>query len=214
LAARQKNATMKSKYQIGLILLLLLTNLCGFSQDDHPNLGLTLDLGGNSGGYSVNGEYQIFNHDHYKVNARLGFGYLPIKGTNFLGIPIGVNLLTGNKKHHIEFGVGASYIKGLSFITIDNAKYYPSNALYFVPSIGYRYDKLIKGLIFKAYYSPLIVIRDFIDKNKIINDVTKDVVLSGSTTREDYFNYFYGDNFLPIAKSKYGYFGISVGYRF
>ena len=205
---------MKSNYQVILISLFLLTSLCGFAQEEHPLICVILDFGGNSGGYSVNGEYEILSHDHYKVNARLGFGYIPVKQTNFLSIPIGVNLLTGNKKHHIEFGVGASYINGLSFTTIDNAKYYPSNALYFVPSIGYRYDKLTKGLIFKVYYSPLIMIHDFIDKNKIINDVTKDVVLSGTTTREDYFNYFYGDNFLPIAKSKYGYFGISVGYRF
>ncbi len=205
---------MKLKYQIGLIILLLLVNLYGFSQDDHPNIAITLDLGGNSGGYSVNGEYEILNHDYYKMNARLGFGYLPVKGPNFLSVPIGINLLTGNKKHHIEFGIGASYIKGLSFTAIDNTRYYPSNALYFVPSIGYRYDKLTKGLIFKAYYSPLIVIRDFIDKNKIINDVTRDVVLSGTATREDYFNTFYGDSFLPVAKSRYGYFGISAGYRF
>jgi len=205
---------MKSKYQILLILLLLLANLRGFSQDDQPKVGLMLDLGGNSGGYSVNGEYEFLNHDHYKVNARLGFGYIPVKQTNFLSIPIGVNLLTGNKKHHIEFGAGISYVKGLRFTTIDNAKYYPSNALYFVPSIGYRYDKLTKGLIFKVYYSPLIVIHDFVDRNIIINDVTKDAILSGSVTKEDFFNYFYGDNFLPIAKSRYGYFGISVGCRF
>jgi hypothetical protein len=208
---------MKHIFQIGLFLLFFEFCPNGFSKDNSHNIGLMLDLGGKSGGYSITGEYQICTINGFKLNAILGFGYLPIKETNFLGIPIGINLLTGVKKHHIELGIGTSYLKGLSFRIIGNGgnnKYYPTDAIYFAPSIGYRFDKCTNGLIFKVYYSPLIVIYDLIDKHKFINEVTKDVVLFGTTTKEDYFNYFYGDRFLPKATNKYGYFGISLGYRF
>jgi hypothetical protein len=208
---------MKRNYQFGFILFFLLTTLCGFSQEGQNKIVVTFDLGGNSGGYSFNGEYEFFRKDKYILNARLGFGYLPIKETNFISIPFGVNLLKGNQKHNLEIGIGASYIKGLSISIFQigkNIQYFPSAAMYFVPSVGYRFDKLAKGLILKAYYSPLILISDFIDKENIINIVTKDVILPGTTTREEYFYNSYGKDLLPEAKSKFGYFGISCGYRF
>ena len=216
LAARQKNATMKSRYQIILILSFLLINFCGFSQEAHSHLGLTLDLGGNSGGYSVNGEYEILNHDKFKANARLGFGYLPIKNTSFLDIPFGINFLTGNQKHHLELGIGSSYISGLKFTNIQigsNDKSYADKAIYLVPSIGYRFDKLSGGLILKIYYSPLILIHDFLNEDKFKNEAIPDGIVFGNTTKKDYFDYFFGDSFLPKAKSNYGYFGISIGFR-
>jgi hypothetical protein len=147
----------------------------------------------------------------------LGFGFLPIKENNFLSIPFGINILTGDKNHHLEFGIGSSFINGLRFTNIQigsSDKFYADKAIYFVPSIGYRFDKLSNGLILKVYYSPLILIHDFLDKDKFKNNVIPDGIVTGSTTKMDYFDYFFGDNFLPKAKSNYGYFGISIGYRF
>jgi hypothetical protein len=208
---------MKCIYHKTMILLLLMTNLPGISQDNHHKLVMTLDAAGNSGGYSLNSEYEFLNSDKYIVNTRLGFGYFPIYNTNFLSIPTGINLLTGKQNHHLEFGLGASYLKGLTFSRtywLGTTTYYPTEALYFVPSVGYRYDKLSKGLIFKVYYSPLVAIHDFIHKDKIMNEVTKHAILTGTTTREEYFNLHYGDDFLPYAKNRFGNWGISVGYRF
>jgi hypothetical protein len=208
---------MNFKCQKTLILFFLLINLSVFSQDKPHPFVLLLDVAGNSGGYSLNGEYEFFRSDKYIVNALSGFGYFPIYNTNFLSIPIGINLLTGKQNHHLEFGLGASYLKGLTFSRtywLGTTTYYPTESLYFIPSVGYQYDKLSKGLIFKIYYSPLVVIHDFIHKDKIINEVTKHAILTGTTTREEYFNLLYGDDFLPYAKSRLGYWGISVGYRF
>jgi hypothetical protein len=126
-------------------------------------------------------------------------------------------VLTGKGKHHIESGLGLSYIQGLTFrkVKIDNTeKYYSDEALYFVPSVGYRFDKLTKGLIFKVYYSPLIVMHDFFDEEEFIDEVSKDVIVFGETTKRDWFDYFYGEDFLSKAINHYGYFGISIGYRF
>jgi hypothetical protein len=211
---------MKPKRILTLICISLLLSLKGFSQEESNNnnrLGIFLDIGGNSGGYSVNTEYNLFQADQYQLNARLGFGYLTVREVNFISIPFGINCLIGKQKHHIEIGTGASYIKGLRYLNIqigNSNKYYSDEAIYFVPSIGYRYDKYKKGLFFKAYYSPLIVVYDFIDKEEFINDAVPDGIVFGDVTKSDFFNYFLGNSFIPEAKNSYTYFGASIGYRF
>lgn len=200
------------------ICLLLFSGFVGYGQEESSNKFVsTLDFGGNGGGYSLNGEFELITKESYLLNTRLGFGYLPVENTQFLAIPFGFNILTGKGKHHIEGGLGLSYIQGLTFknVMIDNSeKYYSDEALYFVPTVGYRFDKLTKGLTFKVYYSPLMVIHDFFDEDKFIDEVTKDVIVFGETTKRDWFDYFYGDEFLPKAINHFGYFGISIGYRF
>lgn len=209
---------MKPKALLRLIIsLLLLNGLVGFSQEKHANkIVTTLDLGGNGGGYSLNVEYELFAKELFSLNTRLGIGYFPVKETHFLAIPFGLNLLAGKGNYHFEGGVGLSYIQGLTFRTIqlgDSETYYADEALYFVPSMGIRYDKLKNGLIFKLYYSPLIKIQDFLNEEQFIEDVAQDVSTFGEASKKDWFDYFFGDEFLPKATSKLGYFGITIGYR-
>lgn len=173
---------------------------------------------GNSGLYSLNGEYQIGEFKDYKLNARIGFGYFPVRGVQFIGVPIGFNLLTGTKNHHLELGLGASYIKGLQNLNIPVGTYanthnwFESEGIYFVPSVGYRFDKLTNGLIIKVYYSPLITVYDFFDKEKFLNELIP--VISGNMTKEEFYNPTGSSNVYPMAKSEFGNFGVSVGYRF
>ncbi|WP_143155249.1 hypothetical protein [Wenyingzhuangia marina] len=177
----------------------------------------TIELGGNSGTYSLNGEFEIFEKNNYSLNTRLGFGYVPLEDTQYLAIPFGFNVLTGKGKHHLEGGLGLSYIQGLTFkfIPIGNSeKNYSDEAIYFVPSIGYRFDKLTKGFVFKIYYSPLIMMYDFFDENQFIDNETKGVTPFGQPSKKDWVNYFNSNDFFPKATSKYGNFGITIGYRF
>jgi len=210
---------MKLKRKLGFLLFFLTINLLVISQNKPANLALTLDIVGNSGLYSLNGEYQIGEYKDYKLNARIGFGYFPVKGVQFIGVPIGLNVLTGTKKHHLELGLGASYIKGLRNLKIqvgpfaNSRDWYESEGIYFAPSVGYRFDKLTGGLILKVYYSPLITVYDFFDKEKFLNELIP--VISGNMTKEELFNLYSGSiNAYPTAKSQFGNFGISVGYRF
>lgn len=182
---------MRLRIKIGLTLLLLTICLLGFSQNKTNDIALTLDICGNSGLYSINSEYEIGNFNNFKLNTRIGIGYFAKKNYEFFGIPIGLNLLTGLKSHHLELGLGASFIKGMENFPIYDLYYSvekmtQSKCLYFVPSIGYRYDKLTKGLILKIYYSPLINVYNF-NKNK--------------------YEFQKPDNLFV-------YFGISFGHRF
>jgi hypothetical protein len=79
--------------------------------------------------------------------------------------------------------------------------------------VGYRYDKLTSGFILKIYYSPLIPLYDFFDKEQFLNEFIP--VYNGSRTKEEFYNHAVGSaNAYPTAKTQAAYFGISVGYRF
>ncbi len=211
---------MKFRLKHGVLLIILIFSLPGNSQNKPNNFALTLDLAGNSGLYTINGEYQVGKFKDFKLNARIGFGYYSESDIQFTGIPIGINVLTGTKKHHFELGLGASYIKGFENMQIPAGTFgnplewsQQSKGIYFVPSVGYRFDNLMGGLILKVYYSPLITVYDFFDKEKFLNELIP--VLYGNWTKEEYYNHSMGSsNAYPIAKNQFGYFGISVGYRF
>jgi hypothetical protein len=74
---------------------------------------MILDLAGNSGLYAINAEYQIGKIYENRINARVGFGYYPSHNIGFTTVPLSVNMLTGSKMHHLELGLGVSYIIGI-----------------------------------------------------------------------------------------------------
>ena len=218
--AKQPNDNMKLKLNFGLLLIFLTFNLLGNSQDRQKKVAITLDLVGNSGLYSLNGEYEVAKIKDYKLNARAGFGYYSGGAIQFTGIPIGINMLTGAKKHHLELGIGASYIKGIESRRFPAGLYgnpqewsMQSEAIYFVPSVGYRFDNLTGGLILKVYYSPLIAVYDLFDKEKFLNKLIPN--LGGNWTKEEFYSYsLNGKPIYPVAKNCFGMFGVSIGYRF
>ena len=221
----EKNGCLRIGQKIGFLLLVLLAGIPGVSQNKSTKSVITLDLAGNSGIYSLNGEYEIGQLKNCILNARVGFGYGPLTDGDFVGIPIGFNLLTGTKKHHLELGLGASYIKGLEKSHIpaelfgNTQELRPrSEAIYFVPTVGYRYDNLIGGLILKIYYSPLITVYDFFDKEKFLNQAfgySNSNSSSYNTGGGFTHNYEIDPNYsFPIAKNRFVNFGLTIGYRF
>ena len=225
LSNKEQHDNMKLRLKFGLLLIILTFNLPGNSQKRPNNFALTLDLAGNSGFYSLNGEYEIGQIKNCKLNARVGFGYYPLNDGDFVSIPIGFNLVTGTKKHHIELGLGTSYIKGLEDSHVPAGLFgntqelrQRSEAIYLVPTVGYRYDNLIGGLILKIYYSPLITIYDFFDREKYLYGSTpynETSYSGGYHTGGNTFQTEIDPNYsLPTAINRFGYFGVSIGYRF
>ena len=194
--------------KLKILLLLLTLSLSAISQNQMNSFALTVDILGNGGLYSVNGEYKIGKINNFQVNARAGFGYYQTNNYEFVGVPIGLNLLTGTKNHHLELGLGASYVKGLPF-PHQTGNLIESEGIYFVPSIGYRFDKLTKGLIFKVNYSPFIGVFNLFSEEKYIDKLIQ--TSNGSLTREEILA-----GYIPhySLENRFGYFGITIGYRF
>ncbi|MDO3696059.1 hypothetical protein QVZ41_14495 [Wenyingzhuangia sp. chi5] len=169
-----------------ILFLFIISYFNSYCQKNNSNI--FIELGGNAITYSVNYEKIIKQIKNHNLAIRIGGSYFKKKGqNNIIGIPIGVNLITNNNKnHHLDLGAGVSYSKGfIQSGTVNNNEWDSYEELFFIPSIGYRYDKLKKGINFRIAYTPLISI-------KILDDI--DRVIS--------------ENF------KYSHFGIMVGYRF
>lgn len=169
-----------------------------------------LELGGASGFYSVNAEYAILQKEKYQINLRAGVGYFPEERITFYSLPVGGNLVYKLKnRHHLETGIGFSYLHGF---TAHSGKFgsewisFEGEGIYFSPSIGYRYDKWESGLILRIAYSPLIVLHDFVDRNEMEARWENEL---GAPFEgwEDIVK-------LPVAENRFGYFSVSVGYRF
>lgn len=62
--------------------------------------------------YAINYERFIINDDRFKTSVQIGFGYSP-PSFNVIGFrfPIAINQLYSINQHHIEIGVGATYVR-------------------------------------------------------------------------------------------------------
>ena len=81
------------------------------------------------------------------------------------------------------------------------------------PERAIIFDKLRGGFIFKVYYSPLISVFDFFNKDKFYKEINQ--MLNRTVTEEEILNLTkMGITGYPTTKNSLEYFGVSIGYRF
>ncbi len=106
-----------------------------------------------------NGILYSFNYEHVhplKTNAisfRLGAGYTPFDGSNFITIPGSLNYIIGRGPHKLELGVGGVYYDGKLYI-IGDYEYHSSFGAF--TNVYYRYDHPDKRMIFRIGLNPLV----------------------------------------------------------
>ena len=70
------------------------------------------ELGGNGLGFSINYEHlMLMKKKKDYIVFKIGAGYFPYKGENYLSIPMTVGKLYRRKKHFLETGIGAVLYK-------------------------------------------------------------------------------------------------------
>jgi hypothetical protein len=106
--------------------------------------------------YTANLEHLIFAKSGWYANGRIGFGLSNREYNTPVFIPVGVNFCLGKRSSHPEVGLGLSYAEGLQV-----AGSSINQALYFMPSLSYRFQKPGGGLFFKIGYAPYIKIKEF-----------------------------------------------------
>lgn len=157
---------MKYSY---FLLLLFTTNLnlqSVFSQDKVTKpqssnaSNIFFELGGN-GFLSLNYDGRFSKKDK-GLGGRIGLGIIPGVNTGlyetstFVTIPIGLNYLAGKGPHYFEAGAGGTIGTGKfkNFFGAEAGE--KETGVVFVPSIGYRYQPIKKGLTGRIVLSPLI----------------------------------------------------------
>jgi hypothetical protein len=142
------------------IILFLLSSIFStsvFCQNDirwtsshAPNI--FIEAGGNGGLASVNFDMR-FSQNYNGLGARIGVGaaYVSDAHVFFRGtttFPIAINYLFGSGPHFLEVGAG---------LTIGQDPFpFAGNKSYFVPNLGYRFQAVKKGLLFRGVVSPFI----------------------------------------------------------
>ncbi len=160
-------------FKLGLFgsILVLLPKTIVYSQN-YNNSSLILELGGISGLYSMNYNYQLPVKNMINSNFRIGIGGIKVNDIKFIGVPFNINLEYGLIKHFGITGFGFSYIYGLesAILSYDAEQvYYYTSGLYFNSHINYKYE--IKGRFYvQIGIAPLIKLNEFNDFRGFVRD--------------------------------------------
>ena len=162
-----------------LIKAFLLFVVLSFAQDRLDLRGFIAyaEVGGAAWQYSANIEYSFLYTKNLTFNARAGFGIGTVNSDEkrtCIGIPIGINVFTGQGNHHPELGLNISYVQGRG----DEGD--PSKEVYLVPSIGYRFQRPQGGFFAKFLWTPLI-------KTKLADDEPSESAYSWVGLSAGYF---------------------------
>ncbi len=136
-------------------------------QDKNRNINrnnIYLELGGSGYYYSVNYERLLVKSRYTALFARLGLEYIPIKDADrIIHIPLGANLLLGQKRSKLEIGFGALFRLDFSQNNIGGEGYYltnPPTRIFMAPVLGYRWNskpnEYGEQFMIRATFTPLL----------------------------------------------------------
>ena len=113
--------------------------------------------------YNISFDRIIYHKEDRKISLAIGTQYQArsyFGGNDWMtSISPQINYLQGIQ-HHLELGIGYVYLASVSGIRI-------TDGVWGIPlRIGYRYQKPEGGIFFKAAYTPSILDRRILDKDK------------------------------------------------
>jgi hypothetical protein len=145
---------------LGASILIVLTSVSGFGQENVTHVSQSagyFEVLGQGILYSVNYDYRFRSH----VSFRAGFTAWSVpSGSHFdtrelIGFPLMLNYLSGKGNSHFELGLGI-----LPTIKRDLG---PNNpAILFTATLGYRFQPIDGGLVFRVGVTPVFTFDDFI----------------------------------------------------
>lgn len=208
-----KKITLPCKLGFFTLCFVIFPKTVLYSQNFNKT-SLILELGGVSGLYSINYNYQIPVKDMINANFRMGIGGIKVNDIKFLGIPFNINLEYGLIKHFVSSGIGFSYIYGLESATLSydaEQVYYYTSGIYFNSLLNYKYE--IKGRFYiQIGIAPLIKLNEFNDFRAFVRD-NFEYDPSINISREEYIDYLI--EFFEYKEQKTFFIpSISLGYIF
>lgn len=138
------------------IMMFLFTALYTHAQELNANRAIFLEGLGNGLTYSINYDTR-FGPGASGFGGRGGVGFIPVDGVNITSFPFVLNYLLGQSAHYFEFGVGATIltIGTRSGGNISRSEFDRATGIGATLSLGYRYQPLDGGLMFRAGIAPI-----------------------------------------------------------
>jgi hypothetical protein len=204
-----------TKY-ILMIHFLLLFSQMSLAQKTKREITLSIDAAGVGAPLSLNTEIEFCRKDSTKYSTRLGFGAGFLWNQGIISVPIGVNATRSFSRFQLDFGLGLTYFIGLSSID-DQLSYANEEAIYFIPNIGLRLNKIDEDIIIKIYYAPLFPVVDLLNEDKYINSRMGAIEYNSrplefqSFSKKEYY-YQLGNETPPAPEIRLGWFGVALAY--
>ncbi|KEO74114.1 hypothetical protein [Anditalea andensis] len=138
------------------LLILICSTLSCFSQELQANRALFIEGLGNGLTYSLNYDTR-FGPGPNGLGGRGGIGFISVQGVNITSVPFVLNYLLGYSGHYVEFGIGATILaigtgeEG----AISRSEFDRATGIGATLSLGYRYQPLDGGLMFRAGLAPI-----------------------------------------------------------
>ena len=149
-----------------LLLLLLCISMIGFGQTfaqrgTTTNSSVYLEIGGTAGLWSLNYDRELWEiNENFRLHARAGLGmYSEFNGAGFpdVIIPISNMVLLGEGTHRVEAGGGITYYNWTLRDALKPDGFSRRSDLLGHLILGYRFQKLEGGLMFRVTYTPVII---------------------------------------------------------
>ncbi|MFT5858613.1 MAG: hypothetical protein ACI865_000701 [Flavobacteriaceae bacterium] len=146
-----------------LSLLLICVQGAGFAQTKDRNYAKSsvyIELGGAAGLWSVNYDRSIWEiNERFNLHGRAGVGILSeFNGAGFpdVLIPISSTVLWGGSSHRLEGGGGFTYFNWTLRDVSTTTGFVRKTEILGHLTLGYRYQKIEGGFMFRVTYSPII----------------------------------------------------------
>ena len=148
------------------LLLLFCILIIGFGQTFAQSRTTTkssvyLEVGGVAGLWSLNYDRELWEiNENFRLNGRAGLGmYSEFNGAGFpdVIIPISSMVILGKSTHRVEAGGGITYYNWTLRDALKLDGFSRRSDLLGHLIIGYRFQKLEGGLMFRVAYTPIII---------------------------------------------------------
>ncbi len=137
------------KILLGIVCLLSATMLL----QAQGNKAVYGELGGNGLVFSANYDAR-FSKNENGFGFRAGIGLATGIDVTIITFPVALNYLVGKAPHHLELGMGATYISATVNLFDSNET---GGGFVYLPTVGYRYAKEKKGFVGRIYVGPIII---------------------------------------------------------
>jgi len=150
---------MKKLFKLHSIVLLIGLTIAGQSVMAQGNKSVFVEFFGNGLGISANFDCR-FSKKENGLGFRAGIGYMPptFFSNGFATFPIGINHLLGKGPHYLESGIGVTIIPG---VTVFGDNEFRTSGIIYMPSLGYRYARNVKGFQGRIFASPMVAEGEF-----------------------------------------------------
>ena len=133
-------------------LFIFFVSLFASAQAQSRNKTIYGELGG-PGGFSVNFDTRL-SAKPTGIGLRVGMGYVPSLFGSVLTVPLGVNVLAGNKRHYFEAEGGVSFVHMFGSNSKDWFSIDPASEWIKYVYAGYRY-KAPDGFTARIGFCPM-----------------------------------------------------------